>query len=128
MENVYVDGKRKKKGRLDLSEQAYRKAFEFQDRAQLHFGLGIIYWDRARQAISQQDTSAPALLSQSREYLIQAIIRDDTHIQAFHALSLVNLAQDNPSAARTHLKKVIELNPNSPLAQDAAQRLSRLKR
>ncbi len=111
---------------LDLAEDAYRLALHYQDRAKPYFGLGIIYWVRYQSAGDRDNSSAQSLLFESQKHLTEALLRNPNDPQAYHALGLVDLSLNRKATARTHFQKVIQLSPGTPLAEDAAQRLSQL--
>lgn len=123
---INLGGSYFEEGRLDPAEKAYRKAILHQNRTEAHFGIGLINWERARRALQKSDPSSTEYLTQARVHLIDAITLDDTNVQAYHALSMVYLAEGNAVAARRLLRKVIALTPDSPLALDAARRLEDL--
>jgi protein O-mannosyl-transferase len=123
---INLGGTYYEQGRLELAEEAYLTAIEHEDRTQPHFGLGIIYLDRARKAQASQDAASPALWSKARVHLVNAVVRDDSNIQAYHALSLIDLALGDREAERRNLRKVVALNPESPLGRDAARRLEEI--
>jgi Tfp pilus assembly protein PilF len=116
-----------KTGKSDLAEAAFKRALQYQDtRSEPHFGLGFIYWNRARSAIQRGDPSADGLLQKAREHLMSAILRDPGNFQAYHALGMVDLALNQKAQAAANFRKVVELNPDSPLARDAYARLIEL--